>query len=405
MRLLYKLLRQNVSVAQLLAFFVVNLLGGAIVLLGIESYRYVSSIDEEKKEGIATGMAVINKALPADATINSLFGLSPTFSDEEIAEIEALPQIEKVGRFVSAQFEVGAVLSIASARMSTDIFLEAVPDEYIVGNYRPVGNKSIKWEANADSDTLPVIIPQNYLNLYNFGYATSNGLPQISDDIVNTLPLKIVCHTPKGRVVYNAVLCGLTDKFNTILVPMSFVEGANVRFAPYESAAPSRLILKTNASEFSEETIELFNTKGYVIEGDTSALKFQNFIFGLIYMIIGIGAVFSLVAFVLLVMSILLLIEKNKERIAGLYSIGYSIGEIARVYRLLAFAVDFAVWAAAAVVATCVYPHIAGLIKAIVPACGPLPMAGMWLAALLLAVIFALVHAIVIQRNISKHCR
>lgn len=402
MKLLFKLLRRNISILQTLLFLAVNLLGGVIVLLGIEAYRDFASISRNDGDVLSTSSIVINKSLSADATLNSIMGLHPSFSEEEIRELESLPSVASVGKFVTARFGVGAVLSIASSRMSTDIFLEAVPDEFVLGNYRPVDGVSCRWSATLSSDTIPVIIPRNYLNLYNFGYAASNGMPQIGDDLIGYLPLQLVVMTPKGRVVYNAVLCGLTDKFNTILVPWDFLNEANDAYAKGTSSEPSRLMLTTDTSEFDEDTFEFLAQKGYAVEGDATQVKLQNFIYTLLYIIIGIGAVFSTLAFVLLVISILLLIEKNKEKIRNLYSLGYSIKEISRLYRLFAFVVDLVVWLIAASMAVLVYPMIVDVLNIMSQGYQPLPLSFIWMAAVGFALMFAMLHSVIIYRNVRK---
>ena len=402
MKLLFKLLRRNISILQTLLFLAVNLLGGVIVLLGIEAYRDFASISRNDGDALSTSSIVINKSLSADATLNSIMGLHPSFSEEEIRELESLPSVASVGKFVTARFGVGAVLSIASSRMSTDIFLEAVPDEFVLGNYRPVDGVSCRWSATLSSDTIPVIIPRNYLNLYNFGYAASNGMPQIGDDLIGYLPLQLVVMTPKGRVVYNAVLCGLTDKFNTILVPWDFLNEANDAYAKGTSSEPSRLMLTTDASEFDEDTFEFLAQKGYAVEGDATQVKLQNFIYTLLYIIIGVGAVFSTLAFVLLVISILLLIEKNKEKIRNLYSLGYSVKEISRVYRLFVFVVDLVVWLIAASMAVLVYPMIVDVLNIMSQGYQPLPLSFIWMAAVGFALMFAMLHSVIIYRNVRK---
>lgn len=402
MKLLFKLLRRNISILQTLLFLAVNLLGGVIVLLGIEAYRDFASISRNDGDALSTSSIVINKSLSADATLNSIIGLHPSFSEEEIRELESLPSVASVGKFVTARFGVGAVLSIASSRMSTDIFLEAVPDEFVLGNYRPVDGVSCRWSATLSSDTIPVIIPRNYLNLYNFGYAASNGMPQIGDDLIGYLPLQLVVMTPRGRVVYTAVLCGLTDKFNTILVPWDFLNEANDAYAKGTSSEPSRLMLTTDASEFDEDTFEFLAQKGYAVEGDVTQVKLQNFIYTLLYIIIGIGAVFSTLAFVLLVISILLLIEKNKEKIRNLYSLGYSIKEISRLYRLFVFVVDLVVWLIAASMAVLVYPMIVDVLNIMSQGYQPLPLSFIWMAAVGFALMFAMLHSVIIYRNVRK---
>ena len=404
MNLLYKLLRQNVSILQVTVFFAVNLLGALIVLLGVGAYCSFRSIDSAGSSTLSSSSVVVNKALPVNATINSLLGKSPTFSEDEIKELEEMPSVASVGRFMASRFEVGALLSIASAGISTDIFLEAVPDEFVAGNFTPVDGVPCSWKGGLAAEVVPVIIPRNYLNLYNFGYAASSNLPQISDEMVGYLPLTLVVETRKGRVLHKAVIYGLTDKFNTILVPWEFLNEANALYAPGAAENPSRLMLTTDASEFDEATLDFLSAKGYVIEGDATPVRLQNFIYGLIYIIVAVGALFSLLAFVLLVISILLLIEKNREKITNLHSIGYSVKEISKIYRNAAFVADIAVWVLAAVVATIIYPLLGGILRVVAQGSVAVPIAFMWGVAISLALLFAIMHSCIIFVNVKKHC-
>ena len=402
MKLLFKLLRQNVSILQTLVFMVVSLLGGVIVLLGIEAYRDFNALQDAEKESISSHVVVINKKLPADITIASLLGIHPTFSDEEIRELESLPSVASVGEFMPARFEVTANFQ----GMKSEIFLEAIPDEFVIGNYKSFQGAKIPWSAKLDADVkIPVILPRNYVNLYNFGFAIPNSYPQISDEQIGKLPLTLTFETEKGDIKKDAVICGLTDKFNTILVPWDFMVEANSKYAPGIDDAPSRLILSTKASDFDEATFAFFEEKGYVVEGDAMSVKLQNFVYGLLYIIIGIGAVFSILAFVLLVISILLLIEKNKEKISNLYSIGYSVKQISGIYCIFALVLDVLVWSVAAVVANLVYQHLVGHLQIMLPGLQPVSALYVWSIAILLSLLFSLVHGLIIYMNVKKHCR
>ena len=402
MKLLYKLLRQNVSIPQTLVFLVVSLLGGIIVLLGLGAYRDFNALQETEKDSLSSHIVVINKKLPTGITVTSLFGIHPTFSDEEIHELESLPSVASVGEFMPARFEVRANFQ----GMKSKIFLEAIPDEFVIGNYKSFQGAQIPWSAKLDADVkIPVILPRNYVNLYNFGFATPNSMPQISDEQIGKLPLTLIFETEKGDIIKDAVICGLTDRFNTILVPWDFMEKANSKYAPGIDDAPSRLILSTKASDFDEATFAFFEEKGYVVEGDAMSVKLQNFVYGLLYIIIGIGAVFSILAFVLLVISILLLIEKNKEKISNLYSIGYSVKQISGIYCIFAFFLDISVWSVAAVVVNLAYPHLVGQLQVMLPGLESVSVQYVWCMAILLSFAFSLVHSLIIYMNVKKHCR
>ena len=404
MKLLFKLLRRNISAGQILGFLLVNLLGGLIVLFGIQGYRDYNAFSNSGDQLLSSGYLVITKPVGMAQIIGSALGVHTSFSDKEIEELENLPSVASVGRFISAQFEVKASFAIGRANVSTDIFLEAVPDEFIKNDYNAVGGVQHRWSATLDSDTIPVIIPRNYLNLYNYGYATSNGMPQISDELLGVFPLKLRFLTADGWVRYNAVVCGLTNKINTILVPWKFMQDANSSIAPQVEPKPSRLILITETTELDDSLLEYIADKGYVLEGDTSHVRLQSFVSGIIVVVTGIGFLFSFLAFFLLVISIMLLIEKNKEKIRNLYSIGYSVKSIARVYQLLAAVVDVAVWLVAAIVATIVYPSFTEMMQLTSPRFLPASLWWLWLWALLFAVAFLAFHSAVVYRNVKRHC-
>ena len=80
-----KLLRQNISKAQLVGFAIANFAGLTIVLLSIQLYLDVRSIFDGKDSIMKKDYFVITKNV---STLNSLVG-SSGFSPEEIARLES----------------------------------------------------------------------------------------------------------------------------------------------------------------------------------------------------------------------------------------------------------------------------------------------------------------------------
>lgn len=404
MGLLFKLLRQNISIVQVLGFLLVNLIGGVIVLSGIQAAVDFDSFSGDGDQLLSGGYVVVSKPVTSVTTIGNLLGMRPSFSEDEIEELENLSAVSSVGAFVSSEFKVKAALSIGQVNIRTDIFLEAVPDEFIKNDFNEVGGVQRKWSASPHSDTIPIIIPRNYYNLYNFGFATSHGLPQISDDMLGVFPIKLYIRGKGGVVEYDAVVCGLTNKLNTILVPMDFMQQANALFAPDVTPSPSRLILATDASQTQDSLFDFLRDNEYVIEGDSSHVRLQAFIHNLLLVVIAIGFVFSLLAFFLLVISILLLIEKNKEKIANLYSIGYSVGQVSVVYKFMVVVVDFVVWCFAAILTAVVYPQFSNLMQNASPDFRPASLLPLFLVATGLFLLFAFMHAVIVDMRIRKQC-
>ena len=125
----------------------------------------------------------------------------------------------------------------AGIHLSTDMFFESVPDEF-------VDIKLDKWHFDEETHTIPIIIPRNYLNLYNFGFAQSRSLPKLSEGLMGLIQMDIMMRG-NGRVEqYKGNIVGFSNRLNTILVPQSFMNWANHLFpSPYRRyCAGSRFI-------------------------------------------------------------------------------------------------------------------------------------------------------------------
>ena len=165
MRLVWKLLRQHISFPQLAGFFFANLCGMVIVLLSAQFYKDVLPVFTEGDSFMKKDYVIVSKKV---STLGSFVGKSKTFSEQDIAEISEQPFTKGVGAFMPSQFKVSAGMGMENVglHMSTAMFFESVPDEYVDVNLD-------KWEFDENERVVPIIIPRNYLNLYNFGFAQS----------------------------------------------------------------------------------------------------------------------------------------------------------------------------------------------------------------------------------------
>lgn len=116
-----------------------------------------------------------------------------------------------------------------------------------------------KWSFNPASDIVPIIIPRNYLNLYNFGFAQSRNLPQLSEGVMGmvNLDIRIMGNGQVKQMKGNIV--GFSNRLNTILVPESFMNWANEAYGAGEKAEPSRLIVEVNNP--ADERIAKFSNR------------------------------------------------------------------------------------------------------------------------------------------------
>ena len=184
MRLIWKLLRQHISLGQLCGFFSANLVGIVIVLSTIQFYRDVYPLFSGKDGLMGNDYIILSKKVSA---LSGLVRGSNKFTTDEINELRKQPFAKEVGSFTPSLFKVTAGIGSrgSAMRMSTDMFFEAVPDEFIDIDVD-------KWRNDvSEADMIPIIIPRNYLNLYNFGFAQSQNLLQLSEGVIGMMKLDI----------------------------------------------------------------------------------------------------------------------------------------------------------------------------------------------------------------------
>lgn len=335
MKLIWKLLRQHISIGQLAGFFLANLFGMVIVLLSVQFYKDIIPMFTEGDSFMKKDYIIATKKI---STLGAFARKSNTFSPQEIENLKKQPFTKSVGAFTPSQFKVSAGLGMQEAgiRLSTDMFFEAVPDEY-------VDVKLDKWHFDEETHTIPIIIPRNYLNLYNFGFAQSRSLPKLSEGVMSLVQMDIMMRG-NGRVEqYKGNIVGFSNRLNTILVPESFMRWANKNFAPEAEAQPSRLIIEVgNPADAS--IAKYFQQKGYETEdGKLDAGKTTYFLRLIVGIVLGVGLFISVLSFYILMLSIFLLLQKNTTKLENLLLIGYSPARVARPYQILTLGLNIVV--------------------------------------------------------------
>lgn len=325
MKLIWKLLRHHISVAQLAGFFLANLCGMVIVLLGIQFYNDVLPIFTQSDSFLKKDYIVVSKKV---STLGSFLGRSNQFSNGDIEEVKEQPFTESVGPFTSSHFQVSAGLGIEGIQMSTAMFFESVPDEF-------VDIETDKWRFTPGDGTIPIIIPRNYLNLYNFGFAQSRSLPQISEGLMGTISLDIRIAGKGKRDNYKGRIVGFSNRLNTILVPDAFMKWANTQYAEGKQKGPSRLIIEVN-NPTDERIARFFEDKGYETENDKldngKAAWFLKIIVGIV---LSVGLLISILSLYILMLSIFLLLQKNTYKLENLLLIGYYTRKVAFPYQAM----------------------------------------------------------------------
>ena len=331
MNIIQRLLRKNLSMAQLVGFTLANFIGLLIVLLGLQFYTDVRSIWQDEDSFMKKDYLVINKRVSGSGLLT---GERASFSADEIADLEKQSWVRKVGRFSSADYRLSASIEQAGRSMSTYMFFESIPSEF-------VDVDSDEWGYEEGDNVVPIIISKDYLSLYNFGFASSTGLPQFSETMIGSIPMRLRISSAKGSAELQGRIVGFSNRLNTILVPQEFMDWSNQRYGRTAGARadPSRLIIDVS-SPGDVKIKDYIAEHGYEIAGDkanSTASYFLNVATGVV---LAIGAVITILSLFVLLLSISLLMQKNRQKMHSLIMLGYELKEVGRPYRQLVVAVN-----------------------------------------------------------------
>ena len=328
MSLVWKLMRRHISMSQLAGFFFANLCGMVIVLLGIQFYQDVAPVFTEGDSFMKKDYLIVSKKV---STLGSFVGKSSTFSNNDVEEIKDQPFAKEVGAFTPSLFKVSAGVGMEQIglNMSTAMFFESVPDKYVDVNLD-------EWHFEPGQEIIPIIIPRNYLNLYNFGFAQSRSLPQLSEGVMNLINLEVRISGGGRQNTFKGKIAGFSNRLNTILVPESFMVWANANYSDgniYKE--PSRLIVEVG-NPTDDRIARFFKEHGYETEDDKlDAGKTTWFLKVVVGIVLAVGLLISILSFYILMLSIYLLLQKNTTKLENLLLIGYAPERVALPYQLL----------------------------------------------------------------------
>lgn len=331
MKLIWKLLRQHISIGEFAVFVVAGIVGMIIMLTGVQLYSDIRPMLTGEKSLIGNDYMIVTKPV-------NRVGISSTkFSTDEVEAFRREEFVVDLGEFLSSQYEVYGSVMFNGRKLSTMMFFEAVDDKF-------VDVETDRWHFDGITSSIPIIIPRNYLNLYNFGFSQTQSLPQITEALIKSVELDIRLSGNGYSDHLPARVVGFSDRLNTILVPMEFMQWANERYADASAKDVSRLIVEVQ-NPGDPEVVAYLDQMGYQAEERAAESSKALFLLRVIVaVVIFIGLVFSLLAIFVLVLSIYLLIEKNSEKLRNLSLIGFTPNRIAMPYNLITASLNLSIF-------------------------------------------------------------
>jgi hypothetical protein len=308
-QLLKKIIRKGVGPAR----FVMATAGLAIATLLILSavqiqVNYNELLYGKNNRDTVANFLVVSKVIKGNSRENVL-------SKEEIDNLKKQPFVQAVGLLTASRFKVSAQSPSENFPFYTDLFFESVPDSFI-----DVTTKDWKWEPG--STTIPLIIPNQFLDMYNFGFAPSQNLAQLTQSMVMALPI-VLNVTYRGQPVrFIGRVVGFSDRITSVLVPENFLSMANEQFATRQQLRPSRVVIKTN-DPGNPELVKYLRDHGLTTDADKTRFSQYRKIVNTVVSASSItGIIMLLFAILVFSLFIQLTIASTKNEINLLITIG-----------------------------------------------------------------------------------
>lgn len=316
------LLKKIIRTASGRTRFVMAIIGLSVALLLIFAavqieVNYHDLLQGKTNQDSVANFLVINKVLN-----NKTIGTT-TLQKEEIEKIKQQKFIDDVGILTPSRYKASVQSYSDRFPFYTEISFESVPSSFI-----DVNSKDWKWDDQ--SNYIPMIAPNMFLDFYNFQFSLSQNLPQLTQDVVKMIVFKVNINTPSGTVSFNGRVVGFSDRITSLLVPQEFMEWANQHYGSTQNTQPSRVVIRTK-DPGNPQLVQYLKENNLVTDADkTRFSKYRQIVNAVVNVSWITGAVMLLFALLIFTLFIQLTIASCKDEIALLITLGASPKQLQR---------------------------------------------------------------------------
>ncbi len=321
--MLFTLLKKIIKTSAGRTRFIMAFVGLSVALLLILSAiqiqaNYNDLLQGKTNQDSTANFLVINKVVNNN-TLNAT-----TLSDETLKDLQQQPFIESVGNISPGRFKASIESLIPAFPFYTDIAFESVGDDFIDVNTKD-------WQWNEDADFIPMIIPNMFLDIYNFQFSVSQGYPQITPDALKMLSFKVNLYNSYGVAQsYRGRIVGFSDRISSVLVPQSFMNWANQKLGNQQSSKPSRVVIRTK-DPGNPALVNYLQQKGLTTDADkTRFSKYRKIVEVVVNVSWVTGAIMLLFALLVFTLFIQLTIASCKDEIQLLITLGASPKQLSK---------------------------------------------------------------------------
>jgi len=313
--------------SQLIGAIIGCFLGFFLIFTAAQLFADFKTMVNSQEQSIGSQFLVVNKQV---SVLNSFKLGESTFSKTEVEELKSLPSVKRISEFTANQFEAVASMSIpngeSSSAFRTELFMESVGDDFL-------DVKPTDWNWQEGNEMIPLILPTDFINLYNFNFAPGRGLPQLSKSTIQLAVFDIDIQGAKGKAHFTGKIVGFSNRISSVLVPKSFMNYANSHYGNNQAAQESyRIIVEAKQQELPKIQ-QYFKDEGY--ETNEELLKngkFGSLLQAILVILGALGIVVMFVSVSSFILYVQLAISRSKYEIETLLQQGYPHKKIAQWY-------------------------------------------------------------------------
>jgi len=286
-----------------------------LVLSCLQLYENANRLFGNKSSDSNYWLTFSKKITPDNIGRRELLG----FNEKDIAGLKQWREVKSVHPFSANEFKASA---------NGGDFIPFYTDLYFEGvDLKAIDVPLTEEEFQVKGDEIPIIISREYLNLYNYGFALNQGLPQISEDFAKKIEVNINIVVNKQNKTYRGKMVGLSDRIHSVLIPKKFLDSLNLAEKPQLAHQPkifNRVLVQVKDS--GDESL-VSKMKEHNYESNQESLrsaKIKSKLFLVLNLIALLGIfIFALCLYIIVSFIKIQFLEKQEE-VSIKNSLGYS---------------------------------------------------------------------------------
>lgn len=286
-----------------------------LVISCLQLYENANTLFGNKSNDSNYWLTFSKKITPDNIGRKELLG----FNTEDTEKLKKWQEIKSIYPFSANEFKASANGG-DFIPFYTDLYFEGLDVKAIDV---PLDDKDFQVKGNV----IPIIISREYLNLYNYGFALNQGLPQIPEDFAKKIEININIVTNKQNKTYIGKLVGLSDRIHSVLIPKKFLDSMNIVEKPSLANSPkiyNRVLVQVKDSE-DKNLVSKMKENGYESNQENlRSAKIKSKLFLVLNVIAVLGIfIFALCLYIIVSFIKIQFLEKQEE-VSIKNSLGYS---------------------------------------------------------------------------------